>query len=178
MELRRGLIRDELELKAFILFILKHFYEPVAVEVLNELAMDRVGNYFEFIAALDDLVRSGMVQEAEPSRSFLITVQGRFTLQAVEENLPYSTRRHTSDDIQKIIAKTRRDSAIQTSVQKDGENYTVSMELAADHGPILKLQLLSSDKANAEKLAASFRANAEKIYLTIIDELARSNNGH
>jgi|GEM_PF-767909 len=177
MELRRGLIRDELELKAFILFILKHFYEPVPFEVLAELAIDRVGNYFEFTSALDDLVRSGMVQETEPPRSFLITVQGRFTLRAVEGNLPYSTRRHTAEDILKFISKTRRDSAIRASVEKDGENYTVSMELSADHGPILKLQLLASDKTNAEKLAANFRANAEKIYLTIIDELTRSNNG-
>jgi hypothetical protein len=174
MELRRGLIRDELELKTYILFILKHFYEPVPIEVLNDLSMDRVANYFEFIGALDDLVRSEMVEAAEASHSYRITVQGRFTLQAVEESLPYSTRLHTAEDIEKFIAKTRRDSAITASVIREGNGYKVSMELSADHGPILKLELLSSDRENADKLVKNFRANAEKIYLTLIDELTRT----
>jgi hypothetical protein len=175
MELRRGLIRDELELKAFILFILKHFYEPVDFDLLNELAIDRVGNYFEFVAALHELVLSGMVEETEPSRKYMITVRGRFTLQSVESSLPYSTRRHTIEDVSRIIAKTRRDSAIKTSVEPDGESYMVTMELSADHGPILKVQLHVSDRSSAEKLADNFRIGAEKLYLTIIDELTHTD---
>ena len=175
MELRRGLIRDELELKTFLLFILKHFYDPIPFEVLNDLIMDRVASYFEFTQALDDLVRSEMVAETGPGHCYQITVQGRFTLQAVEESLPYSTRHHTEEDITGIIARTRRDSSIVTSVTREDDSYKVSMALNADHGPILKMELLASDKGNADKLVSNFRTNAEKIYLTIIDALTRSD---
>jgi hypothetical protein len=114
-----------------------------------------------------------MVVESEDPRTFQITVQGRFTLQAVEDSLPYSTRLHTTEDIQKMIARTRRESSIVTSVTREDGGYKASMELSADHGPILKLELLDTDKGNAEKLVSSFRENAEKIYLAIIDALTQ-----
>ncbi|MGI6577460.1 MAG: DUF4364 family protein [Eubacteriales bacterium] len=171
MELRRSLIRDELEIKTYILFILKHFYEPVPLEVLNDLSLERVSSYFEFMDALHDLMSSGMVESSEPSHSYMITVKGRYMLQAVEKSLRSSTRRHISEEIESIIAKNRRDSAITTNVRQEGDSYNIEMSLDADHGPILKLELRASDKNSADKLAASFRAKAEKVYLNIIDTL-------
>ncbi len=174
MELRRGLIRDELELKAYILFVLKYFYEPVPMELLTELTMDRVASYFEFAAALDDLVKNGMVSEND-LKQYQITVLGRFTLQSVESGLPYSTRQHTETDIEQVIAKTRRDSSIKTSLVADGDSFKVQMELLADHGTILKLELLASNRKNGDQLISNFRDHAEKIYLSIVDSLTRPN---
>ena len=172
MELRRSLLRDELEIKTYILLILKHFYEPVPVEVLNELSLDRVSNYFEFMDALHDLKNSGMVDEI--NHNYMITVKGRYMLQAVEKSLRHSTRRHVSEEVEKIIAKRRRDQAITANVRQDGDSYRIDLALDADHGPILKLELRTFDKSSADKLAASFRAKAEKVYLNIIDTLTES----
>lgn len=173
MELRRSLFRDELEIKTYILFILKHFYEPVPVEVLNELSLDRVSNYFEFMDALHDLKSNGMVEVI--GESYMITVRGRFMLQAVEKSLRYSTRRHVSEEIEKVIARKRRDCAINSEVRQDGDSYSVELTLDADHGPILRLELRAFDKNSADKLAAGFRAKAEKVYLKIIDTLTEND---
>ena len=116
MELRRSLLRDELEIKTFILFVLKHFYEPIQLEVLNEISLDRVSNYFDFMDALHDLEINQMIQLSESDRSCMITVKGRYMLQAVENVLRPSTKRHIVEEIERIIAENRRDSAISTTI--------------------------------------------------------------
>ena len=171
MELRRSLLRDELEIKTFILYVLKHFYEPIQLEVLTEISIDRVSNYFDFMDALHDLESSQMVQLSESGRKCMITVKGRYMLQAVEKALRPSTRRQIAEEIEQIIAKYRRDSAISTTVRQDGDSYVAELILNADHGPILKLELRASDKSSAEKMADGFRARAEKVYLGIVDTL-------
>lgn len=171
MELRRSLLRDELEIKTFILFVLKHFYEPVRLEVLTEISLDRVSNYFDFMDALHDLESSEMVQFSDSERSCMITVKGRYMLQAVEKTLRPSTRRHIAEEIEQIIADNRRDSAISATVRSDDNAYVAELVLNADHGPILKLSLRATDKSSAERMADGFRARAEKVYLSIIDTL-------
>lgn len=171
MELRRGLIRGELEMKTYILFILRHFHDPIPPETLSELVLDRIDSYFEYADACEALLKSGMITQSDLDGGYQITVPGRFSLQAVEAGLPFSVRQHTVKDIAAILARTRRDSAIKTSVREEDGQFRAYMELSADHGVIFSMELPASDRSAADHMGMNFRKRAERIYLSVVDAL-------
>jgi len=169
MELRRGKIRDELELKAFILFVLKHFTEPVSEYMLTDVTMDRV-DWFYFAAALGELIESGLVGEPE-SKFYEITELGLRTLPEVEKELTASTRLHTSEDI--LRAKRRESRIIRTASAKTGENneYKTTLVMDSGEGMMLWLEILMPDARRAENAEKTFRRAADEIYSRLVEDL-------
>jgi len=173
MELRSGLIHNELELKTYLLFILKNCPEPLSLNSLTGLTMDRVKNYFEFIQALSELTSAGLVLEEGADRCFHITAQGRQTLEAVVDSLPYSTRLHTLQDISVLLAKMERSAYVGAATTENADGSAVTLTLKADHGQFFSLELLLDDNKKALAIERNFSVHAEKIYSEILDVLTK-----
>lgn len=86
-----GFIRDKLQLKLLILYILSHLDQAADLPELTDLVLcDEGVDYFSFTDALSELVETGHVAHAD--NLYAITSKGREHLQVCESNLPYSVR--------------------------------------------------------------------------------------
>ena len=173
MERRAGIVRTELQIKAFILFILRHFTVPLPLEMLTDLAIDRVPDYFEYICAVNDLLARDMIEEAGPGRNFRITETGRKMLEPVEKSLPYAIRMHTEEAIRSAAQRLYRETAITASIERDGGMFCTKLGLNADHGKAMSLELFFSNKEQAEEIASNFKKYGERIFAAIMADVSR-----
>lgn len=163
-----GFIRDKLDIKILILYILERLPGPVEELVLADLALFDGGfNWFDFTDCLADLVKTEHVTEKDGS--YEITVKGRRNVGYVGSSLPYSVRTKADRLIAPVAAVMRRSSMIETHTEP-GENggKTVSLRLSDGVGEIIALRLAVADEDQAQAMEGKFRKDAEDIYNRII----------
>ena len=170
MDERRGVIRDELLIKIYILFVLSEFKKSMPLELLTDVVLERVSNYFEFITSLGDLALRGLIGH---NGSYWITDKGRETLVSVESSIPYSTRLHTKESIEKLHLRLERDEAIFSKIEKSGSGFKVTLCLDTDIGRSMHVELLAPNEPTAKLIEQNYLKNAEKFYRAMLDVLTK-----
>lgn len=165
---RFGFIREELDIKILILFVLNRLPGSVSLETLAELVLVDDGfDYFEFTQCLSELVKTGHVSQSEDG--YRATKLGEEHGNTVESSLPYSVRSKAERKVRPLIAKMKRDEQIFTGHETlENGGSRVSLSLSDGIGSIIKLKLLASGETQAELIEKNFRQDAENIYLKII----------
>ena len=165
-----GYIRDKLDVKYLILFVLSCLDISVSFDDVAEMAMiENAMTYFDVSDAFYEMVDSGHVKEEE-SRKYRITERGRAVLNGYERRLPASVRRDAQRAVMKTVARLKRDALISTSTREISENnYVVTLKMSDSVGEIISLDLMVVNKRLATLLEGNFRANAEVIYNEILN---------
>lgn len=165
-----GYIRDKLDVKYLILFVLSCLDISVSFDDVAEMAMiDNAMTYFDVSDAFYEMVDSGHVKEEE-SGKYRITERGRTVLNGYERRLPASVRRDAQRAVMKTVARLKRDALISTSTREISENnYVVTLKMSDSVGEIISLDLMVVNKRLATLLEGNFRANAEVIYNEILN---------
>lgn len=166
-----GFIRDKLDIKILILFILQRLPETVDAETLANLVMcdDGVG-YFDYAQALSELADTGHVEE--PDGGYRITEKGIRNGSTIESSIAYSVRIKAERAAQAVAARMKRNAMIHTEHSLSAEGaVTVELGLADGVGDIAQLRLLVDSPEQAEKIEKNFRENAEKYYNSMIEML-------
>ncbi|MCD7845004.1 MAG: DUF4364 family protein [Oscillospiraceae bacterium] len=163
-----GFIRDKLDIKILILFVLEKLPGPVEPLVLSDLTLlDGGFTWFDYTDCLADLVKTGHITEADGK--YEITEKGRQNVNTVASSLPYSVRAKAERLTAQVAAAMRRSSMIETA-SEPGSNggQTVSLRLSDGMGEIISLRLAVPDETQAQRIEAQFRDRAEEIYNRII----------
>ena len=163
-----GFIREKLEIKILILYILRRLPEPVTLDELTELAMCDEGiSYFEFMESLADLVKTEHLYLRDGK--YAITAKGARNGEATEKSLPFTIRIAVENSSFEHRRKQSRNAMIATShiANPDG-SYTVTLSLSDGIGEIISMSLFAVDEPQALSLEKGFRANAEIIYNRLI----------
>ena len=85
-----GFIREKLDIKLLVLFVLSRLTRPVTILALSDLVLTESSvNYFDFIDALSSLVKSEHVMELDEDR-YIITSKGTRNLAEFETRIPYN----------------------------------------------------------------------------------------
>ena len=163
-----GFIREKLDIKILILFILQRLPEPVDLETLAGLTRqeDTVG-WFDFTECLAELEESDhIVQERGGWR---ITPKGERNSRMVESSLPWCVRSRTEKLVSPVAARLRRDAMIVTEhrVLDDG-TAMAELSLSDGKGPMLRLSVLCAGEAQAAEIETRFRTQAEQTYARIM----------
>jgi len=168
-----GFIRERIEIKVLILFIMRRLPEPVALDVLVDLTMcdDGIG-YFDVTECIAMLIETEHLRLDEGKYS--LTAKGERNGEILEKNLPYSVRTRAEDATANIRAAINRNAMIKTnrSICEDG-GYKVNLSLSDGIGDIISMELFAANEQRAGTLEKGFRKNAEKIYQSIIDMLMK-----
>ena len=163
-----GFIRDKLDIKILILFILEKLPRPVEPVTLSDLALFDGGfTWFDYTDCLAELIQSGHVEEEKGK--YVITDKGRRNVNTVSSSLPYTVRAKAERLAAPVAAAMRRASMIETAVEpgpKDGR--VLSLRLSDGVGEIVSLRLAVPDEEQAHAMEGRFRADAEGIYNRII----------
>ena len=166
---RYGIIREKLEIKILILFILRRLPEPITLEALTELiTCDNGVSYFDFMECVTDLVRTEHLQYQDERYS--ITEKGVRNGDITENSLPASVRSHAENIVFAHRSKQLRNAMIKTlhTTNADG-NCTVTLSMSDGIGEVVSIQLFTVSERQAIALEKGFRKNAEKIYNTLIE---------
>ncbi len=173
---RPGFIRDELDIKLLVLYIMNHIAAPVDFYKLIDLAQCDDGvDYFLLVNSIQDLVSTEHLILADSLYS--ITDKGRRNSQICESSLPYSVRLKCDRNLLKLNAVLRRDAQVrgETTTRSDG-SYAALLTLDDDAGNLMSLELLAASPEHADMLVSRFKANPEQVYNGILNTLLTDFN--
>lgn len=171
MENRFGFIREKLDIKILILFILKRLNSPIDFEKLSELTLCDDGiSYFDFVECVDELVSTGHV--AFNGETYVITEKGERNGAVTESGIPYSVRLKAEKSTSALNAEIARNAMIFTGREmKRGGGFTVTLSLSDGIDEIMSMNLFASSENQAIQIEDGFRKNAESLYNVIINKL-------
>ncbi|MBR4656376.1 MAG: DUF4364 family protein [Oscillospiraceae bacterium] len=162
-----GFIREKLDIKVLILFILKRLPAPVSQNLLTELTMiDNATNYFDYIECLSELERSGHILFSDDK--YIITPKGVRNGTEMEDHVPYTVRTKALAGIERASKILERESLIRTSQEEKPEGgLYVSLSLSDRFGELLHVDILAANQEQAGEMERRFRKKAESLYLRI-----------
>ena len=168
---RLGFIREKLDIKILILFVLRRLPAPVDPETLLELCQVDGGiGYFDYSDCISELLKSEHMVETE--EGFRITEKGARNADAVESRLPYSVRAKALKRIAPVEERMRRLAMITARHTTDEKGCMVELAVADGKGELIHLHLLCSGEEQAKKMEKRFRKDAESYYQKIVELLS------
>lgn len=161
---RYGFIRDKLDIKFLVLYLMARVVAPVDFPTLTDLTLCDDGiDYFDFAEAVAELVKTDHLTLENDLYS--ITERGRQNGAACESSLPYSVKRKCNTNLARINSILRRNAQVRAQVIARPEGgFTVTMELDDNGGNLFTLSLFCGSQEQAQKLASGFKARPERIY--------------
>lgn len=165
-----GTLRDELDIKLLMLFILRRLPGSIKGEKLYDLCYEygRVG-YFEYAVYLSELIDAKLAESS--FEGYRITEKGDTNCAIVESSLPYSTRSHLEKTLKPMAEEMRRDNMIVATHSVGDDGCQVELKLSDGISNILELRILCSGEEQADKMEKLFRKRAESTYHKIIELL-------
>ncbi len=168
-----GYIRDDLDLKVLILYLMDRVIRPVTFQQLLELTiyLDPGVDYFSLTAAVPHMVQTG--QLIQDSGRYAITERGRRNSSICEENLPYSIRLHCEENLLKVNEDLRLSEEIRAGIEerKDG-TCMLHLRFSDCDGPLLELHLLVSSRPEAQTMSQRFLTDPSALYIGVVEHLA------
>ena len=163
-----GFVREQLDIKILILYILARLPGPVDRESLADIVFcDDAVNYFSFSECLSDLIATGHI--IKERGKYEITAKGREDGAMIETSLPISVRDHADMGMLPVADRISRESMIRTSHSNESSGTVVHLSLSDGKGVIFDLSALAGDEAQAKMIEKKFRLNAEEYYLRILN---------
>ena len=174
MEERYGVLREKLDIKILLLFILRRLPGICEAETLAELVMRDAGvGYFEYAECLGELEDAGHVKRFP--NGFQITEKGDRNCAIVESSLPYTIRTRLSRLMEPIAEDMRRQALITAEHSQEEDGCRVHLAMSDGIGCIFDLRLLCAGDEQAELIEKNFRSNAEAYYNRIMELLSEEN---
>ncbi len=165
-----GVLREKLDIKILILFILRRLPERCSAAALAELVLSDAGvGYFEYAECLAELVDDGHVEQR--SDGYRITEKGERNCAIVESSLPYTLRSRLSRVLKPMAEEMRRRAMIGAAHESGEDGCRVTLSLSDGFGEIVEMRLLCGSEGQAEKIEANFREHAEEYYNRIMEML-------
>ena len=161
---RMGFIQDELDLKLLVMYIMARAAGPITFLQLYDIALCDAGvDYFSLNQAVQHLVTTGNLQK--DGDLFSPTEKGRRNSEITDSSLPYSVRAKCDENLVALNDALRRQQQVQAQVepQKDGTCH-LSLLLADESGPLLKLSVLLPAPQEGAKAAERFRQSPDQLY--------------
>ena len=166
-------IKDKLEIKFLILYVMSRIGEPLPLAGVQELTMVDEGiDYFAFSECLNDLVTTQHLQITEED-TYAITAKGIKNSQICESSLPYSVRLKADDAISALRAQLVLRRQVQGKIiPRENGTYTVDLSLNDDVDNLMHLQLMAATEPMARDIAKRFEQNPEELYSAILNAVS------
>lgn len=172
---RYGFIRDKLDVKFLVLYLLSRTEAPIDFTTLTDLSMCDAGvDYFMFSQAVSELVQSEHLLVEQDLYS--ITEKGRKNSAATEDSLAYSVRQKCDRNLSQLNAKLRQAAQVRAAIlPRETNGFTVRLILDDNQDNLMSLELYSPTQEQADRFAALFRACPDRIYRAILSSLSDDN---
>lgn len=169
---RLGFIRDMMDVKVLVLFVLSRANYPMTTQEIYELCFqDECLSYFDVCTAIPEMVTSGHLAETEGGR-YEITERGRQDGQLTQDSIAFTVRQRAEDAVTRYNRQLRRKSFVKTQIiPRETEDFSVMLSLDDEQGNLMTLELMAPDQRQAVRLGKLFESKAEIVYNLIMAEL-------
>ena len=165
-----GVLREKLDIKLLLLYILRRLPGECRGETLSELVLEHGGvGYFEYAECLGELIDTDHVKSS--LQGFSITEKGDRNCEIVESSLPYTLRTRLSAELKPLAESMRRSAMITARHSVGEEGCKVELGLSDGAGSILEMRLLCAGEEQAARIEERFRGSAEEYYNRIMELL-------
>lgn len=174
MEEQHGFIRDMLDVKCLILYVMKQAEYPLTLQKIYELCFqDDKLSYFDLSIAVPQMVETGHLEQIAHDQ-YRITRFGADAEVETSDSVAFPVKQRAKQAVEAYNAKCRRERMIETRVcpQEKGD-CIVELELHDQLGKLLKLELMAPNEEQAKLLEKNCRSRAESVYRVIMDELLK-----
>ena len=173
-----GLIRNPLDERLLILYILDRLILPVTMPELTDLALCDGGiNYFQFTQALTGLLENGQVHRDGAER-LSITEEGQHICRLCGTELPRSVRDRCDANTSALNRVLLRRSQIRATIHPIPGRTACQVELVLDDeiGNVMTLNLAAPDQEQGSILMKRFQERAEQVYQAVLNALLEDSN--
>lgn len=173
-----GFIRNELDLKLLVLYIMSHAAEPITLFQLLDIAMCDAGvDYFSLTQAVTHMVETGQLEWLDDR--YAITEKGRRNSAICEGSLPYSVRLRCDESLVQLNQMLRQEAQLKTSLSPNTDGtYTLHLCLNDVDTPLMDLDLLVPSPEQGEVMIKNFRADPSGLYLHLTELLMKQEERH
>ena len=171
LENRFGFIREKIDLKILILYILSRCRFPADSDQLSDMVLCDDGiSYFDYAECLDELIESGHVELSDGR--YVITEKGRSNGIVTESSVPFSVRKKATQQTNQFNSAEARKSKIVTEVTPNsGGGFDLHLGLSDGVVQIMDVRLYADDKKQADMIISGFRRKAEAAYNAFLQTL-------
>ena len=163
-----GFVREELDIKILILYILARLPGPVERESLADIVFcDGAVDYFVFSECLSELISTGHI--VKENGKYEITEKGREDGAMIETSLPISVRDNADVGMLPVAERIGREAMIRTEHVNGNAGCTVKLSLSDGKGSVMSLSALVGDEEQAKIIEKKFRNHAEEYYIRILN---------
>ncbi|MDR1299105.1 MAG: DUF4364 family protein [Oscillospiraceae bacterium] len=167
------LVSAPLEIRIFILFMLRRLDSPMELGALYSLATrNGAVSYFDFVGGLNGLVKTG--HAALKDSKYSITKRGADNLATTEKHLPYSLRVKAERSAREYRSEAARSTQVRAAreIRRTG-GYTVNMSLSdgEGEGELLSMQMFAAGESDAVALENGFIERAEIVYNAVVNSI-------
>ncbi len=169
----KGFIREKLDIKYLILFVLSSFDDSVTFdEVAESVLVDEAITFFDVTEAFFEVVDSGHAEK--DGSTYRISRKGLEIIPILEPKIPASVKRKAQHAILNTARRKKRNSYItcKTETTPDGELIT-TLKINDDQGEIIGIDIMVLNRQQSAILESNFKMNAERIYNELITVLLK-----
>ena len=159
-----GFIKNELDLKLLVLYILSRAAGPLTFLQLLDLALCDAGvDYFSLTQAVNHMVETGQLNKEDERYS--LTEKGWRNSEICQNSLAYSVRLHCDENLVKVNEALRREAQVQSQI-RDNPDGTCTLRLCLSDldSPLLELSLLVPGPDQARAMAGRFQQDPSAFY--------------
>ena len=160
-------IINPIDIKVFILFLLKNVGEPLEYTTINDIVVqDEFVNYFDFALCFSELLEAGQIAEHFEGDMCLyyISESGREILESYESSLLPVIRERALRSALRLIAFYQTGTRSTSSISECGDGYTLKCSISNKQKTLFSVEVYLAEKDYAEKLKANFDDRAEVVF--------------
>ncbi len=175
---RHGFIRDILDVKVLILFVMARIDAPADADTIYALCFqDDCLSYFDVKEALPQLVQSGHLEEHNGRYS--ITEKGRLHGAATEDSIAYPVLQRAKVAVEAHNLEMHRAGRIRADIIEHGPNeISTVMTLSDGTADLMRLELAVPNRKQAQRLAHVFQTRADAIYAKVLHAVLEELDDH
>lgn len=171
-----GGLRNMLEIKVLVCYLLDKVHEPMSRKLLSECLQDTgLVNYFDLVIAVDELLADGIIlgHDEDGEEYLTVTETGAENAKVLETSLLPFTRDKAVNAAIRIVARAKAEKENKVEITKTDTGYTIELAVMGMDEELMKLNLYCGDDLQAEALKEAFLADPSALYSVIIEHLTK-----
>lgn len=174
---QHGFIRDMLDVKMLILYVMAKVMYPLTLQEIYELSyQDDCLSYFDLSIAVPQMVQTGHLTLVDEER-YAITDKGRDAQKVTEDGIPYSVLQRARVAVERFNRGVHRNSMIRTEyLPRENGEYGVVLGLDDATGNLMTIELMAPNRQQAKVLGKAFQEKADRIYQLVMEQLLEKPN--
>lgn len=166
----KGFIRDMMDVKILVLFVLHRLNEPADVQTIYRLCyVDNRLNYFDVCEAVPQLAENGQLEERDGLYS--ITPEGEQNLETLEPMLAYTVRTGAEKSVRDYQLQKEKERQIRTEIRETAGDFSVFAEYTDPTGRVFRMELPAPDKRQARAVERILSRTADRIFRAVEEDV-------